>query len=543
MSNKRETSKDDDALLEALSPIVTKLIDKNYESSQDKIALQMAPLIGSAIREQIKSQKDDVVDALYPVMGNMISRYVTKMLEETLNTINLQIQNGLSFESFTRKIRAKAKGISEAQLLLDENSSSSIQAVLLIHKETGIILTEAHNPDTPLHEPEMLASMMSAIRSFINDWIDKNEKDNEVGEIEYGGHKIVLENGGYSYLAVIVDGATYFKTYQDIRQTLEEIVLKHGEDIKKFNGDLSSFPNIDIYKKLSSLLSSNKTSQNKQQKTHPLIFLIPLILLGMISWNFYTSYIDNSLSSAINKSINSNPHLSLYKISVSSEDLNVTLKGQVPLEYHKKLIQEIVEKQKKAQTITNKILVLQTLDDPMQISSQVSYLINGLNLDESVNLKYRYYYPNLTILGSTWDDTRKKKIIKLIKKANFTPKIDFKIDIIPPVIQEIIYFDKGSAKISFQNRTKLIQLGKKLYSIDKNLSISLNGYGDKSGSPQAQKHVVDNRVKNIFDLLTDTIKVSQKIEKHSFYSMPQELNNSIVLQSARCVIITLEKGN
>ena len=77
--NETKNTLQEKALLEAFSPLVTKLIDKNYEESQDKIASQMAPLIGSAIKEQIKNQKDDVVDALYPVMGNMISRYVSKM--------------------------------------------------------------------------------------------------------------------------------------------------------------------------------------------------------------------------------------------------------------------------------------------------------------------------------------------------------------------------------------------------------------------------------------------------------------------------------
>ena len=255
MHKKEEITKEDDALFEAFSPIVNRLIDKNFESSKEKIALQMAPLIGGAIREQIKSHKDDVIDALYPVMGNMISRYVSKTLEETLNKINQQIQNGLSFEALSRKIRAKMKGVSETELLLTESSSSNIRALLLIHKETGIVLAEANNPDTPLQEPEMVASMMSAIRSFVNDWIDKNDSHKELGEIEFSGNKIILENSGYSYLAVIVNGAAYNKTYETIRQVLEKITSEHGSKIREFDGDFTNFPREAIYNKMSSLVS------------------------------------------------------------------------------------------------------------------------------------------------------------------------------------------------------------------------------------------------------------------------------------------------
>lgn len=182
---------EEETLQKALSPILNRLIDQNYKDSKDKIAKQMAPLIGSAIRQQIKSQKSDVVDALYPVLGNMISRYVTKTLEEMLNKINNQIQNGLSFEALKRKLTAKVRGISESELLLNENATANIRALLLIHKESGLVLAHSENPNYPISEPEMLASMMSAIRSFINDWIEQNGTDQEIGEIEYGGLSLI----------------------------------------------------------------------------------------------------------------------------------------------------------------------------------------------------------------------------------------------------------------------------------------------------------------------------------------------------------------
>ena len=541
MSDMKKTTQEDDALYNAFSPIVNRLIDENFESSQDKIALQMAPLIGSAIREQIKSHKDDVVDALYPVLGNMISRYVTKTLEETLNTINQQIQNGLSFKTMSRKIRAKVQGISETELLLNESSTSKIRALLLIHKETGIILAEAHNPNTPLEEPEMVASMMSAIRSFVNDWIDKNESDNELGEIEYGGNKIILENSGYSYLAVIVDGAAYSKTYESIRKTLEAVVADHGEDIKEFDGDLSSFANIDIYKKISSLLSTTSHEDKVTTKIHPLIYIIPIFLLGLISFNLYNKYVDNQISQNIREKISHNPQLTLYKIDVKTEDKIVILKGQVPYQYYKNLTQETLKEISGIQSIDNQIKVISTLQDPMQISSNVAYLLSGLNADDGINLSYSYNYPNLEINGETWDKPRQIKVIEKISTIKNIENIRFKIDIIPPDIKEFIYFSKGSSKISREGELKLIALSQKLNSLGKELTLSVNGYSDESGTLIANKYVVDKRVENVATILKEKAAISQTIKTISNYHSPADINASLTPQSARCVIISLEK--
>ena len=144
-------------ILEIFTPIVNELIDKSYSTSQDKISRQIAPLISSAIRQQIKTHKDDVVDALSPVMGSMISRYITRAFEEMLTSINMQVQNGLSFKALKRKVNAKIKGVSETELLLKENVQSNIRAVFLIHKESGTVLSHTENPEYPISEPEMIA--------------------------------------------------------------------------------------------------------------------------------------------------------------------------------------------------------------------------------------------------------------------------------------------------------------------------------------------------------------------------------------------------
>jgi flagellar motor protein MotB len=539
MANNQQIKKEDEALLEAISPIINELIDRNYKNSQNKIASQMAPLIGSAIRQQIKSQKDEIVDALYPVIGNMISRYVSKTFEEMLESINQQIQNGLSAKVIKRKIQSKIQGVSETELLLKENANSNIRALFLIHKETGIVLTHAENPSSPINEPEMLASMMSAIRSFVNEWIEQNQEHQELGEIEFGGNKIIIENAGYSYLAVITNGSVYRSTYDKIRNVLESIVLKYGDEIRNFNGNLATFPNMQIYKEVSNLLQKNKDEQKKEKKLHPLMFIIPILFISWIGWNLYKDNLNETLIKNINTTLYKTPQLTNYRLYATLEDAKVTLKGEVPFKYHKELAYEKISNLNGIKNVNNEIMIVPTLDDPMQISSNISYLIKGFSLFKKATLKYSYDYPVLFIEGTMQSKKDKETLLRELKKIKGVKEIKQNISVVLPIIESTIYFDKGSSKISAKQESKLISLITLLKTLDSDLTIHIKGYGDPSGSAEINKKLVDKRATNIAKYLQNKGLISQKILAQGFDGAPKGVDAIKNPEQARCAILSL----
>lgn len=536
------TNEDENSLEDALSPIVNRLIDKNYETSQDKIASQMAPLIGSAIREQIKSQKDDVVDALYPVLGNMISRYVSKTLEDMLNTINSQIQSGLSFESLKRKATAKLKGVSESELLLSDNATANIRALLLIHKETGIVLAHAENPNTPVSEPEMLASMMTAIRSFVNDWIEQNSDSQELGEIEYGGNKIIIEASGYSYLAVIVEGSAYNTTYEKIRETLENVVLKYGDLIREFDGNLDKFENLEIYRELSQLIDlKEKEKEQKKKKVHPLIFLLPLLLLFWLGYSYYKSYLNQELTESIESHFYKSSQLTTFKIGIDVKDGTVTLSGNVPFNHHKVLAQTLVEEIGGVSHLYNELVVMNSLEDPMQISSNIAYLLRGLNAQNGVDLTYSYDYSLLTIRGTLWNHSLKKRIIKEIESIKNIESVKYEIKIIPPKLDIYIYFEKAQTLLTSLAQTELITAMNSIKALDKEYIIKLTSYSDLIGTSKRNSILSKKRVSNVLEFLKDKLKVKQRVVSIIKNEPPLGIDEKIEPHKARCIHIEYEK--
>ena len=149
----------------AISPLIATAVSQQTNHSPEEFALAIAPAISRAIKEQIRLEQDDMVDALYPIIGSTIAKYMA----EAIQSINQQVENTLSPEGIQRKIRAKLQGVSEAELILKQAIPFTVQAIFLIHKASGLLIAEIQPVGDQSLESELLAGMLTAIRSFAND--------------------------------------------------------------------------------------------------------------------------------------------------------------------------------------------------------------------------------------------------------------------------------------------------------------------------------------------------------------------------------------
>ena len=536
---------EDAQLQEALSPIVNAILDTNYDSVKDEMTAHIAPLLGPAIKEQVKNQKDDVVDALYPVMGNMISRYVTKSLEEVFTNINAQVQNGLSYKSLKRKVKAKMQGVSEAELLFNENAFSNIQAIFLIHKDTGIVLAQAQNPNHEINDSDMLASMMTAIRSFVNDWVSQDGESKELGEIDYGGNKIIIEPSNYSYLAVIVEGAAYRATYEKIRDTLGNIVAEYGEHIREFAGDLEAFSEYKVYEELEPLLLEEKSEEETTKvKIHPLMYILPLVLLSWWGFFMYKDYMNNTLKEKVDTLLYKTSSLTSYRLDTQVEDGVVTLKGEVPFSYHKQLASKLIRNVSDVVSVNNQIIVVPTLSDPVQIDAYIAHTILGLNAQKGLNLKYKYDYENLKVFGTAFSESLKTSAIQTLAKIKGINTIQDEIKVtvpsLPPV-KKSIYFARGFTTLNKQAKSDLRATIALLKKFDKSRVFYITSYTDLIGNSKDNKSLSSRRIKNVIKFLQEEGKISNKLVVTEKDTPPDGVDARKEPDKARCIIISTQK--
>ncbi len=200
-----------------LSTKVDPIIDEKLDAFIKEIPETLGPTITEALKQEIKNSQDAVVEALFPILGQMIKRYIQhemKMLSEKINT---QLNNTFSFKRFFRKAKSKASGLSESDLILQEQSNPKIEQIILIEKGSGIVLAEFSK--TKMADEDMVAGMLTAIKSFVEDAFTKEEQNLQY--IEYDLYHIHLQNFPSFYVAVVVSGA-YNIIYKD---QLEDNIL------------------------------------------------------------------------------------------------------------------------------------------------------------------------------------------------------------------------------------------------------------------------------------------------------------------------------
>jgi len=383
--------------------------------------------------------------------------------------------------------------------------------------------------------------MMTAIRSFVNDWIQGNSEHQELGEIEYGGNKIIIETSGYSYLAVIVEGSAYKATYDKIRKTLENIVLKHGEMIKNFDGDLNKFANIEIYKEISNLLSSHETALITKKKIHPLLFLIPLSLLIWGGFSYYENLQNRELTHNIEELLYKTPELTSYNLDVSTDDGSVLLKGRVPLAYYKNLAEKVVQQVEGVYKIKNELQLSNSFYDPMQISANISYLLRGFNIQDGVNINYNYDYTLLSIEGSLPNELLKQRLINEINSIKNIKKVHYNIKVTPPQLHETVYFNRASTKLTLLSQTTLIRAIRSIKKLDTQYDILLTSYSDQIGTTQRNQRLAEKRVLNVSSFLHKQGDIKQNILSIIKSTPPEGIDYKNEAYKARCIVISYKK--
>ncbi len=192
-----------------LSEKVDGIIDKKLDTYTEEIPEKLGPTITKALSSEIKNSQDKVVEILFPIIGKMIKKYIQQEMKVLSDNINYQIQNTLSYKGIKRKVLSKFTGVSEQDMIIAELNEPSVEQVFVIEKGSGIIISSSSKQESI--DEDMIAGMLTAIKSFVEDAFKKDEQSLE--SIQYELFEIHIQNFTSYYFAVIISGGfnTSFK--------------------------------------------------------------------------------------------------------------------------------------------------------------------------------------------------------------------------------------------------------------------------------------------------------------------------------------------
>jgi outer membrane protein OmpA-like peptidoglycan-associated protein len=484
-------------IAKAIAPEIGIAIKEQIRLDQESIAQALAPEMGKAITAQIELERDAMVDALYPVIGNTIAKYMA----EAIKTINEKVSNALSVEGVQRKIRSKVQGVSEAELILRESIPFTVQAAFLIHKASGLVISESQHSGEFKLESEMVAGMLTAIRSFVNECIVQPGEISELNQIEYGDSKIMLEVAGYCYMAVVIKGEPSPSFINKMRQTVSNLIINYAKLIHEFNGDPDTIPD-----SLHPLVESLFDPLTKQKITKTPIALVCLSLaalsLILVPWGIYQSRsnFDRRLEANITAALASTPELAVYHLNVDVEDKTLKLTGKLPNPELRTKAEKIALSKAPNLKLDNQIVAVDVPPDPVLTAAEVQRIADVLNKMEGVSISSQYADRRVTVEGTVFQNADAQKIAQSFKQIPGVESVISTVKLNPLKIATRIYFEQGTAKLDSTHQDTIVNI-KDFLKQHPQKRIKIIGHSDRVGEATANQQLALLRAEAVRDAL------------------------------------------
>jgi outer membrane protein OmpA-like peptidoglycan-associated protein len=310
---------------------------------------------------------------------------------------------------------------------------------------------------------------------------------------------------------------------------------------------MSTIPTEKLDEKLTTLIHKDELTK-ESKKTHPVMYVIPILFFSWIGWISYNNYIDNSIEEKVNNTLYKNPSLTMYRLNSSVDNKVLTLKGVVPSKELKELAQKNMHNIKNIEEIKNQVIVIEQKEKVIIkekkssfLVERIEFLLTALNVDEDIDISYVLNDKKELILNGKVISTKRKEYIfkqfENIKEISFIKNM---IIIIPPFLDSIIYFDLSSSQIKLEEEYKLIKLINLLSKTDSDFILKVIVSNDRLGSDKINQKLNMKRLINVEKYLKVQGHILQKIvleEKN------KNSNKDIKFRHDRYIMFSLENRN
>jgi outer membrane protein OmpA-like peptidoglycan-associated protein len=521
------------AITQAISPAIAQQVELNRAEISDAIA----PTMGQAIKKQIAIEQDAMVDALYPIIGNTVGKY----MGETIDAINEKLEQTLSVEGITRKIRAKIQGVSEAELIIRESMPFQVQAIFLIHKASGLLIAEVQQDSLRL-ESEMLAGMLTAIRGFVNDCISQSgDLPLELDSIDYGTSKIMLEVAGYCYLAVVVKGEPPAAFLKMTQTTLGQLVRRHGQALQEFEGDPATISE-DVLKSLESLRDEGAPvgKAEKGNKPSPLLLCgLAIVALITVPWGTfqYLSFRQYQAESTAVTALYNAPQLSVYNLQVKVKQGRLALSGRVPNLLLRLNAERIVKAAMPKWKIQNEIVAVDVPADPVSTSAEVQRITQVWNRLEGVAIATQYRQGQVTVEGTVSPMTDVTDVTRSFAQIPGVQSTSSAVKIEPLRIEVRFYFEPNASSLNPADRGYKLQQVIEFLNRHPNQSFKLKGYSYSQTQEPGSEQIALDRANALKQALTEKGIDPSRLQTQGSTDLPPGVEPTQPSWLSRCVTV------
>jgi hypothetical protein len=250
-------------------------------TSDEQLGDAMAPVVGEAIKASVRRDPQPLVDAIFPVMGPAIRRAISNALGELVQSLNTTLEHTVSLRGLAWRFEAMRTGRPFGEVVLSHSLLYRVEQVFVIHRETGLLIDHRTAPGVRALAPDLVASMMTALRDFARDSFKMSEQDG-LEAMQVGELTVWAESGPGAIVAAAIRGRPPLAVREALQRAAEEVHLAHPDEIERFGDSGIAFPVRE------GILERCLVSQSQQPASAASgrwrMWLLALVVLAALGW-------------------------------------------------------------------------------------------------------------------------------------------------------------------------------------------------------------------------------------------------------------------
>ncbi len=279
------------------------LADAIVESQQQSPQFSAAtvPTVEAAIRHSVKLDSNILSDALFPVIGPATRKSVSTAIRNLTQSLNQGLEHSLSPKSFQWRLEAARTGRSFAEVVMLRTLVYQVEQVLLIHRETGLLLQQVMSDSASAQDPDLVSAMLTAIQDFVKDSFNV-QAGGSLDTLEFGELNIWIEEGPQAVLACVIRGNAPQELRELLQDSLEKVHRSFGTVLQTFEGDTDPIAGSRLYLEdcLRSQFKGKSDSESSQKQPPTLALITGCLLLGISGWLAYSIWAQQRWNDYVN---------------------------------------------------------------------------------------------------------------------------------------------------------------------------------------------------------------------------------------------------
>ncbi len=181
---------------------IAPILEDNTHYLQQNFNILFGKTVTKTMKRQIEESKDEVVEALYPIIGRMIKKYVIKEFELLSERVDRQMEQVFSWDNWIIRVKSWFGGPSLAHVMASRFVEPALEEIFVIEQLSGLLLGSYSKESA--FDQDMMAGMMTAIKSFAQDALSKETQQLEI--VEYETYKLIIKDFSSFYVVAAVSG-------------------------------------------------------------------------------------------------------------------------------------------------------------------------------------------------------------------------------------------------------------------------------------------------------------------------------------------------